>query len=122
MSDRQLQDALNNLDGSAASIQSAASFMMKHYSTASVAVNEWRNALYNASSSQMLPLLYVVNEVLQTSKRNRGNKFLEAFADSLTDSLKHMAKQADVEKIRRTVKIWGDRRVFSIRYINAILK
>ena len=71
----------------------------------------------------MLPLLYVANEVLQTSKRNRGNKFLEAFSPVLGSSLIHIcnADRGLVEKVRRTVKVWGDRRVFSMRFVMDIL-
>ena len=92
--------------------------MMKHYDrSASVAVNEWRNSLATCEPAQLLPLLYVANEVLQTSKRNRGNKFLEAWSPVLGKSLQHICARdpSVVEKVRRTVKIWADRRVLSIR-------
>ena len=74
----ELRERLRTVDESAPSIQGAANAMMKHYdrSTTSIAVNEWRNALFSTTSSnQYIPLLYVANEVLQNSKRNRGNKF-----------------------------------------------
>jgi CID domain len=120
----ELRDRLRRVDGSAPAIQGAANAMMKHYDrSALTAVTEWRNALQTASQDQILPLLYVANEVLQTSKRNRGNRFLEAFSPVLGQSLVYMAKQlrTGTEKIRRTVKIWGDRRVFSIRFVNDLL-
>jgi len=117
---------LRRVDMSAPAIQGAAGSMMKHYDRSSqAAVNEWRNALQTATDSQILPLLYVANEVLQTSKRNRGNKFLEAFSPILKQSLVYMAQklhESDTEKIRRTIKIWGDRRVFSVRYVNELLQ
>jgi hypothetical protein len=99
--------------------------MMKHYDkSAGVAVVEWRNALHQARNDQHLPLLYVANEVLQNSKRNRGNKFLEAFSPTLGQALIHVCQTnpAGVEKVRRTVKIWGDRHVFSVRFVNELLK
>ena len=100
--------------------------MMRFYDTpsgADLAVSEWRSVLQSCSTSQMLPLLYVANEVLQTSKRNRGNKFLEAFSPVLGSSLIHIcnADRGLVEKVRRTVKVWGDRRVFSMRFVMDIL-
>lgn len=100
---------------------------MKHYDkSAGVAVTEWRNALHQAHPDQHLPLLYVANEVLQNSKRNRGNKFLEAFGGCLGQSLIFVAQNCGnpghVEKVRRTVKIWAERHVFSIRFVNDLLK
>lgn len=97
---------------------------MKHYDKSpGVAVVEWRNALHQARPDQYLPLLYVANEVLQNSKRNRGNKFLEAFSPTLGQALVFISQNSNqVERVRRTVKIWGDRHVFSIRYVNEVLK
>jgi CID domain len=121
-----LRTLLTRVDATAPAIQGSASAMMKMYDRSpEVAVVEWRNALHNSNPSQWLPLLYVANEVLQNSKRNRGNKFLEAFSPVLGQSLIFVCQHCDaasVEKIRRTVKIWGDRRVFSVRYINELLK
>jgi CID domain len=121
-----LRSLLTRTDASAPAIQATAGAMMKHYDkSAGVAVVEWRNALHQARIDQHLPLLYVANEVLQNSKRNRGNKFLEAFSPILGQSLMFIAQKggaANVERIRRTVKIWGDRHVFSLRYVNDLLK
>ena len=74
----------------------------------------------------------MANEVLQNSKRNRGNKFLESFSPILLQSLIYMVQQIHqgmvpptavqlVEKIRRVIKIWADRRVFSTRFVNEVL-
>lgn len=104
------------------SIQKAASEMMKMYDKgADAAVTEWRNALQ--SSRHKLALLYVANEVLQISKRNRGNHFLEAFSPILGQALAYVCTQepTNVEKVRRTVKIWGDRAVYSVRFIGSLL-
>lgn len=121
-----LRSVLKRTDLAAPAIQSAAGAMMKHYDkSAGVAVTEWRNALQQAQEEQFLPLLYVANEVLQNSKRNRGNKFLEAFSPILGQALIHISQRSSastVEKIRRTVKIWGDRHVFSVRFVNELLK
>lgn len=119
-----LRMLLGRIDSSAPAIQAAAAAMMKHYDkSAGVAVVEWRNCLHNCRRDQLMPLLYVANEVLQNSKRNRGNKFLEAFSPVLGQSIIHMVQQdaSIVEKIRRTVKIWGDRRVLSVRFVNQLL-
>ena len=121
-----LRDYLKYIDGSAPAIQGAAGAMMKHYDKSpEVAVGEWRNALIQARGDQYLPLLYVANEILQNSKRNRGTKFLVAFSPILGQSLIYVCDKSPpsiVESIRRTVKIWAERKVFSIRYVNELIK
>ena len=90
---------------------------------ATIAVSEWRSALQTSDKSRHLPLLYVANEVLQTSKRNRGNRYLEAFSPVLGSSLQFICGQdgSVTEKVRRTVKIWGDRSVFAYRFVAEVL-
>lgn len=121
-----LRGYLQRIDTTAPAIQGAAAAMMKHYDKSTgVAVNCWRDMLMQARGDQYLPLLYVANEVLQTSKRNRGNKFLEAFSPVLGQALIYVCGKSQpsvVESIRRTVKIWAERRVFSIRYVNELIK
>ncbi|KAL3796959.1 hypothetical protein HJC23_000712 [Cyclotella cryptica] len=121
-----LRNTLLQTDNTLPSIQSAARSMMLFYDKPSgvdLAVSEWRSVLQTCQPSQMLPLLYVANEVLQTSKRNRGNKFLEAFSPVLGSSLIYICQRdrSLVEKARRTVKVWGDRRIFSMRFVMDIL-
>lgn len=119
-----LSNILSKTDNSSNSIHSSAASMMRLYDKSpALAVSEWRNALQSCRNSQLLPLLYVANEVLQISKRNRGNRFLEEFSPVLKTTLQFICeKDRDVvEKVRRTTKIWGDRRVFSIRFVMELL-
>ena len=121
---QKLRSTLLATDGTAPSIQSSASSMMKMYDKSpSLAVAEWRNVLQTCSDSQLLPLLYVANEVLQISKRNRGNKYLESFSPILGGALKLICERdtSVTEKVRRTAKIWGDRRIFSARFVGDLL-
>lgn len=121
-----LRNTLLRTENTLPAIQSAARSMMLFYDKPSgvdLAVSEWRSVLQTCQPFQMLPLLYVANEVLQTSKRNRGNKFLEAFSPVLGSSLIYICQRdrSLVEKARRTVKVWGDRRIFSMRFVMDIL-
>ena len=118
-----LRAKLSSTDLTAPAIQASAAAMMSFYDAPEMAVSEWRNVLQSCQTSQMLPLLYVANEVLQTSKRNRGTKFLEAFGPVLGSSLRFICERdrSSTEKVRRTVKILGDRFVFSLRFVTDIL-
>lgn len=124
MSTSDLRTALSRAGPTGPAIQKAAAAMVRQYDRgAAQAVNEWRSALQAARPDQLLPLLYVANEVLQTSKRNRGPRFLEAFAAVLGQSLRYVCERDRglVEKVRRTAKIWGDRQVYSPRFVSELL-
>ena len=103
-----LRATLHQTDGSAPAIQSSSRAMMRFYDRpggAATAVSEWRSVLQTSPPSRHLPLLYVANEVLQTSKRNRGSRFLEAFSPVLGSSLQYICGRdgSVTEKVRRTV-------------------
>jgi hypothetical protein len=97
--------------------------MKMYHKSPALAVAEWRNLLQTCSDAQLLPLLYVANEVIQTSKRNRGNNYLESFSPILGASLRIICERdpSVTEKVRRTAKIWGDRKIFSTRYVGELL-
>ncbi|KAL7434011.1 hypothetical protein ACHAXM_003816 [Skeletonema potamos] len=121
-----LRNTLSQTENTMPGIQSSSREMMRFYDKPggpSLAVSEWRSVLQTSPPSLSLPLLYVANEVLQTSKRNRGSKFLEAFSPVLGSSLTFIVgrDRSVVEKVRRTVKVWGDRRVFSMRFVLDLL-
>jgi len=121
-----LRATLNKTDMSAPTIQASSRAMMRFYDKprgANMAVSEWRSVLQTSSHAQSLPLLYVANEVLQSSKRNRGVGFLEAFSPVLGSACQFICGRDNsvVEKVRRVVKIFGDRRVFSVRYVMDLL-
>uniref|UniRef100_A0A7S1FPG8 CID domain-containing protein n=1 Tax=Corethron hystrix TaxID=216773 RepID=A0A7S1FPG8_9STRA len=119
-----LRKALLQTDDSGPGIQRSSISMMSMYSSApAAAAGEWKSCLSVCQLRQLLPLLYVANEVLQTSKRRHGTRFLESFSPLLPSAVRLICERDPliVEKVRRTVKIWGDRRVFSTRFINEIL-
>lgn len=124
MDPNSLRAVLNKTDPTPQTVQASSRAIMRFYDRSPTnAVNEWRNSIQTCSASQLLPLLYVANEVLQTSKRNRGNKFLEAFSPVLGTTTRFICERdrSVVEKVRRVIKIWGDRRVFSQRYVAELL-
>lgn len=124
MDSNSLRAILGKTDPMPQSVQASSRAIMRYYDHSPTnAVNEWRNSIQTCSASQLLPLLYVANEVLQTSKRNRGNKFLEAFSPVLGTTTRYICERdrSIVEKVRRVIKIWGDRRVFSQRYVAELL-
>jgi len=126
---KNLRDVFLVTESTPSSIQVSAAAMMRYYdNNPALAASTWSTSISSCRADQLLSLLYVANEVLQTSKRNRGNKFLESFSPLLASALQTMCRRcidydqpASVEKVRRTIKIWGDRRVFSLRFVNELL-
>jgi hypothetical protein len=105
MDSASLRAILLKTDNTLPSIQRSSAGMLSHYDRIpSIAVDDWRQCLATCNTEQLLPLVYVANDVIQISKRNRGNKYLEAFSPVLGSSLR-LACNRDrsiVEKIRRT--------------------
>ena len=73
----------------------------------SVGVNVWHYCIVVCKKEQLLALVNVANEVLQTSKKTRGNDFLQAFSPVLGKSLRIACERdpSNVEKIRRVGKL-----------------
>ena len=136
MSSSDLRSVLLETDLTPPRIQRSARYIVSS-SDAHDAVMAWRKTLNACSESQLLPLLYVANEALQSVARMRGQRehrqkakeLLEAFASILGSGVKEIASRATrngtgadvVEKVRRTIKIWGDRQVYSARFVGEML-
>ena len=75
--------------------------------------------LFSATSEKKLTLLFLVNDVLQHSKR-KGPQFVDAFGHILP---KCMADYKDLEskaQIERMLDIWESREVFHKHIISAM--
>jgi len=87
--------------------------MMSRNLEARTLTDDWNTQVITAPVPQLLPLLYVANDVLQNSRRS-GTHFLESFSPILGEALTTMCLRCGdislTEKIRRVVKIWGERR------------
>ena len=71
------------------SILKSSTGMLSHYDhDPSIAVDDWRACLAKFNAKQILPLVYVINDVIQTSKMDRGPKYLEALSPALGSSLR----------------------------------
>jgi len=99
-----LRDMLLKTEITETSILKSSTGMLSHYDhDPSIAVDDWQQCLATCNAEQILPLVYVANDVIQESKK-RGNKYLEAFSPVLGRSLR-LACNRDrsiAEKIRRT--------------------
>ena len=136
MSSSNIRTVLLETDITPPRIQRSARYIIKSNDPHD-AVTTWRKVLNVCSESQLLPLLYVANEALQSIARMRGQRenkhraksLLEAFASILASAVREISSRAvkngtgasTVEKVRRTIKIWGDRQVYSPRFVAEVL-
>ncbi|GMH57981.1 hypothetical protein TrST_g7725 [Triparma strigata] len=128
---RDLELPLRQVDQSEASITGCTAIFMNFYSTgADHASRVWFDVMMaDSAPAGHLPLVYVCNDVLQKTKRQLGPNYLEQFSPYLAKALGHATRKAErdptdkktVIKIRNMVKLWGDRGVYSKRYIKELL-
>ncbi|KAF2868180.1 RNA polymerase II-binding domain-containing protein [Massariosphaeria phaeospora] len=77
----------------------------------------WVQRLREASPSKKLNLIYLANEVAQTSKIRKKDEFLRAFDPVMVEAITIAYKGSSPEvqnKIRRVVEVWRQRQVFKL--------
>jgi regulator of Ty1 transposition protein 103 len=111
------RDILDKVDGSQAGIQNASARLVFWKRNASDVVRCWENAFQKADMEKRLILIYLANDVVQTSRR-AGREFIEAFHMALPEAFKHMMKHSDErvqQRLKKLVHVWRDRNVWGNR-------
>ncbi|OUM51749.1 hypothetical protein BVG19_g872 [[Candida] boidinii] len=117
-------EKLNKLTPTQASIVSTSQWFLFHYRNARPLIDIWNSKIVNprTRSSEKLTLLYLCNELLQQSRRDKKYfEFLSYFSETLTHSFKIINKDlspSDKEKILKIIKVWKDRVLYSERILN----
>jgi hypothetical protein len=115
-----LREKLGTLTEKLPSIQGVSAWLLMHRRRAAVCVDVWEKELRGASEGKKLPLLYLANDVMQTS-RKRGSEFTDAFRPKLLDSLVHLVKTVRdgvaVGKVQRVLHVWKERGVYDRRFV-----
>ncbi|KAL8774284.1 MAG: hypothetical protein Q9209_001035 [Squamulea sp. 1 TL-2023] len=106
---------LSSLNETQESIVSVAQWIMFHRRHADRTCAIWLERMRETTVNKRLTLIYLANEVVQQSKARRKDDFLVAFSPVIAEATATAYKGAtnDVqEKIRRTVEVWSQRRIF----------
>ncbi|KAL8730154.1 MAG: hypothetical protein Q9166_004237 [cf. Caloplaca sp. 2 TL-2023] len=106
---------LSSLNETQESIVSVAQWIMFHRRHADRTCTIWLERMRETTVNKRLTLIYLANEVVQQSKARRKDDFLVAFSPVIAEATATAYKGAtnDVqEKIRRTVEVWSQRRIF----------
>jgi hypothetical protein len=70
---------------------------------------------------QKLALFYLLNDVVQHSKRKNYNEVLEKFQGVLKEAIPHLKDETISPKIRRCFNIWSERQVFNEKFIKDLI-
>ncbi|KAL8809416.1 MAG: hypothetical protein Q9200_003426, partial [Gallowayella weberi] len=106
---------LSSLNETQESIVSVAQWIMFHRRHADRTCTIWLERMRETTVNKRLTLIYLANEVVQQSKARRKDDFLIAFSPVIAEATATAYKGAtnDIqEKIRRTVEVWSQRRIF----------
>ncbi|CAK9099879.1 ABC transporter G family member 22 (ABC transporter ABCG.22) [Durusdinium trenchii] len=108
-----LEGKLGRLVNSQDAIQSASRWIAKHKADAATSIAVWEEVFQREPAKRLL-LLYVANDVIQTTKRSAGSYFVDRFFDTLLRAVVTAMGSGDktlVAKIERMQKLWADRKI-----------
>ncbi|KAL9003328.1 MAG: hypothetical protein Q9188_003804 [Gyalolechia gomerana] len=106
---------LSSLNETQESIVSVSQWIMFHRRHADRTCAIWLERMRETTVNKRLTLIYLANEVVQQSKARRKDDFLVAFSPVIAEATAAAYKGStnDIqEKIRRTVEVWSQRRIF----------
>ncbi|XP_062182307.1 uncharacterized protein LOC133886609 [Phragmites australis] len=115
-SEQRLVEKLDKLNSSAASIQTLSQWCIFHRKRARRVVDTWEKQFNSATKDKKISFLYLSNDILQNSKRKRG-EYVNEFWRVLPISLKHVYENGEEGKkvVARLIGIWDERKVFGTR-------
>jgi regulator of Ty1 transposition protein 103 len=123
------QQRMDKLNSTKESIESTSAWMCLWRSEAAKVV-QWWEVYFNQNSTSVkkqMSLLYLANDVVQTSRQN-GPEFVQEYLRVLPKAIARFHRKADtksIEKVERLVDVWEKRNVFGSKsnkirsYINS---
>uniref|UniRef100_A0A7N1A3Z0 CID domain-containing protein n=1 Tax=Kalanchoe fedtschenkoi TaxID=63787 RepID=A0A7N1A3Z0_KALFE len=116
-SEQILSDKLSKLNNTQQCIETLSHWCIFHQSKAELVVSTWVKEFKKSDMCQKVPLLYLVNDILQNSKR-KGKEFVTEFWKVLPEALKEVDEKGDErgkKAVSRLCDIWEERKVFGSR-------
>jgi len=110
----ELERRLGRLNGTQSAIESVSRWIAARDTFANEVVQCWEKCFESASASSLLLLLYVANDVIQTTKR-KTNAWTEAFFTPMGRAFAAGLQRNDPklkEKIPRLVNVWEERKIY----------
>lgn len=113
---------LAKLSESQQSIQTLSHWVQYHKKACNESAATWSTEALRASPSRQLLFIYLVNDIMQNSRR-KGPEFVKAYGDRLTTVFPRVfsAASSPVQaKLLRMLNIWEERRVLSNDMLNEL--
>ena len=113
---------LSALESSQKSISDASTFMLQHAQFCKLQSEIILNLFKNSSLEKQINLIYLVNDVVQTSKRSHGELFTAGLQTFLGRAFGILAKTKDngsLQKLQRLCQIWTERNIFRYDQIHS---
>ncbi|PRP80536.1 regulation of nuclear pre-mRNA domain-containing protein 1B-like [Planoprotostelium fungivorum] len=122
-SEAALQEKLNKLNATQENIETLSQWILfyrKHYQQT---VKLWYQQFQKGNAQKRLTLLYLSNDILQTS-RKKGLEFVQEFSKVLPSACSSVLKDATMKDIHnnvnRMLNIWQERKVYTPVFIQSI--
>ncbi|CDK24218.1 unnamed protein product [Kuraishia capsulata CBS 1993] len=112
-----VEEKLDRLDESQASIVAIAQWCLFHQRNAKETVSIWSDAMKNTPKKR-LALFYLANEVIQQSRAHRRTEFLMYFSEFLPPVLEEVFQSLnakDQARFKKVIGVWKERAIFSDR-------
>ncbi|KAH3919729.1 hypothetical protein HBH56_018030 [Parastagonospora nodorum] len=111
-----LKAKLSSLNETQEAISTVGQWILFHRRHAERIAQVWIQRMRESTPSKKLVLIYLANEITQTSKMRKKEEFLRAFEPILADAtqIAYKGSPADTQnKIRRVVEVWRQRNIFN---------
>ena len=121
--EQKLRDKLIRMTSRAESIQTISQWVMFHRKHVDDMAKVWEEEFYKAEPSQQLNFLYLVNDIMQGSRRKYGQVLIEAFSKYIVSTMKLALKNSESDmrqKAKRLVGIWRDRDILGEMVVNEL--
>lgn len=114
LSEAMFTEKIDKLNSTQQSIENTSSWCSLWRSDARSIVTWWETYFSKANQAKRLCMIYLANDVLQTS-RKKGPEFVVEFYKVLPRALRHFLSKADEKSktsVNKVIKVWEERRVF----------
>ena len=77
--------------------------------------------LFAVKIDQKLALFYLLNDVVQHSKRKNYSELIDRFQSVLKEAIPHLKDESIGGKVRRVINIWAERQIFEEKFIKELI-
>ncbi|ESO07950.1 hypothetical protein HELRODRAFT_75483 [Helobdella robusta] len=115
-----VESKLRSANDSTECVQTLSLWALNHKSEHEQIVNIWLKVFKSADESQMVVLIYLCNDILQTCKRRNAVMFKESFKKALVEAVHFIKAEKAINSFKKILKVWSERNVFDEKYVEEL--